>query len=463
MSDPAQVLTADAEVAWLSICEHLKKQLTQQSFTTWFSPLEPISLKGNVLTVRVPRKIFCEWIEGYYSKQLRNAIHYALNKNIEVNYVVNSKDKKKKKELVKIKSNNENNSTNRKIKPFRSNLNPQYCFSNFIEGDCNKFARAAAIAIAQNPGNNSFNPLLIYGGSGLGKTHLIQAIGNSAVKHSKSLRVLYATSEQFTSDFVQAIKLNRTDTFNRLYRSVDILLIDDVQFFLAKEKTQEEFFHTFNVLHQSGKQLVFSSDRSPHEFNGFDVRLTTRLQWGLVSELQTPDYETRMAILKDHAEKAGISLPDDVANYLSVNIKDNIRTLQGSLTHILAQASFLGKPITIKLARKTYQKFSNRIQYHITIDQIQNAVADDYDIPCDLLRSKTRKKYVVEARHVAMYLSTELTKSTLKTIGLQFGGRDHATVIHARETVNEKIKNDIQINEIIERIQRKLELLNSSY
>ena len=455
MSRPAQHLESDPNIAWRFIREYLQERLPRQSFLTWFNPVEPIALENNELSLRVPSRFYCDWIESHYSKHLNEAVISVLGGDVRVAYVVESNGKKIQ---IEDEKSEPQISIERKKKHFDSNLNSQYTFRNFIEGDCNRFARAAALAIADKPGETPFNPLMVYGGSGLGKTHLIQAIGNSIAEKKSHLRVLYVTSEQFTADFVTSIKLNQVTSFGKLYRSVDVLLLDDVQFFMAKEKTQEEFFHTFNTLHQGGKQLIFSSDRPPRELDGFDKRLVSRLQWGLVSELHIPDIETRMAILKDHAEKNRFEIPEDVIQFLATNIKDNVRSLQGALIHLLAQASLLGDPITLELAKRSMPNFINRPQLRLSIDRIQEIVADEFNIPSDLLRSKTRKRDIAEPRQIAMYLSTEYSKLTLKAIGLQFGGRDHTTVIHAREKISEKMKVNPNLQDTIEKLKRKIEL-----
>jgi len=461
MTEPARQLNTDPLTVWQIISENLEARLPRQSFLTWFKPIQPISFNDCELTLGVPSRFYFEWIESHYQSLLDISAFEAIGDKIKIVYQVDPNLKKTS--LLRQKANNSkgNGSVSQTIskssnKP--THLNESYRFSNFIEGDCNRFARAAAISLSESPGKTPFNPMMIYGKSGLGKTHLIQAIGNYIINYNPSQRVLYVTSEQFTTDFVNAIKSSRTDAFSRLYRSVDVLLLDDVQFFMSKDRTQEEFFHTFNSLHQKGKQLVFSSDRPPRDLVGFDERIVGRLQWGLVTELQKPDFETRMAILKGRAEENSIVLPDDVTQFLAANITDNVRTLQGALIHMIAQASLLGEPITVELARNVLKNFVNRPLKSISINQVQEIISEEMGIPTDLLRSKTRKKDIVEARQIAMYLSTELTTYTLKAIGLQFGGRDHSTVIHARESVNEKMKANKEFQKMVERIRQKVEL-----
>jgi chromosomal replication initiator protein len=457
MADPANQLQADPQLTWEMITARLQAELPRQSYLTWFKPIEALAFDGSILTLKIPSQFYFDWIESHYTNYLKRAVVDALGAEIQLAYEIKSNGK--------VPSSIEEPEQPRIITPaeprndtFEHHLNPRYRFDNFIEGDCNRFARAAAIAIANEPGKTSFNPLMIYGGSGLGKTHLLQAIGNSILEKNTAKKVVYVTSEQFTADFVKGIQSGKSDSFNRLYRSVDVLLLDDVQFFMAKGKTQEEFFHTFNHLHHAGKQLVFSSDHPPRSLQGFDERLVSRLQWGLVSEITMPEYETRMAILKRRAEEEKVILSDEIAHYLAIHVTDNIRSLQGALIHMLAQASLMGRKMDIDLAREVLRNLVTRTERILSVERILDIVAEEYAIPSDLLRSKTRKKEVAEARQIAMFLTTEFTRLTLKAIGLHFGGRDHATVIHARETINERNKSDNSFAEKIEQLRRKIEL-----
>ncbi len=459
MADPASSLGQDPKHLWQIITEKLREELPHQSFLTWFKPIKALSFDGRVLTLHIPSRFYYDWIEGHYNGHLKRAIKESLGGEIELAYSVDPERR-----TVSVDADAASIRA-RVIPPAQDRdrvsdnyLNPRYRFDNFIEGDCNRFARAAAMSLAEAPGKTPFNPLMIYGGSGLGKTHLMQAIGNHIVEHGRARKVLYVTSEQFTADFIKAIQSSRSDSFSRIYRKVDVLLLDDVQFFMAKDKTQEEFFHTFNSLHHAGKQLVFSSDRPPRELEGFNARLVSRLQWGLVSELRTPEYETRIAILKNRAGEAKIDLPDEVAHFLATHITDNVRSLQSALIHMLAQSTLIGRKISIDLARDVLKNLSNRPLQAVSVERIQDMVAKEFGIPSDLLRSKTRKKDVVQARQIAMFLSTEFTRLTLKAIGLHFGGRDHATVIHARETINEGVKSSRDMAEAVESLRHRIEL-----
>ena len=458
MTDPASLTSFDHFSVWELVSERLQAELPRQSYLTWFRPLEPLAFDGEMLTLQVPSQFYSEWIDSHYNQHLQRAAAHALGHKVALRFEVNSNGKKtdsrpRKEERVVPTVTNE-----RHRESFDSRLNANYRFTGFVEGDCNRFARAASLAVAEAPGRTAFNPLMVYGGSGLGKTHLMQAIGNAIIEQKSARRVLYVTSEQFTIDFVEAIKSGRSESFGKLYRSVDVLLLDDVQFLMTKEKTQEEFFHTFNYLHQAGKQLVFSSDRPPRDLEGFDSRLVSRLQWGLVTEITVPEYETRLAILRRRADLEEVKLPEDVAHFLALHVTDNVRTLESALINILAQSSLIKKEISIELARETIRNLISKTERTLTVERIQAIVAEEFKFPSDLMRAKTRKKEIAEARHVAMYLCTEHTRLTLKAIGLYFGGRDHATIIHARESVNERMKADTSFNEFVEGLRRKLEL-----
>jgi len=457
MTDPAPQFSEDHRTIWRLITEKLQEELPRQSFLTWFRPLEPLSFTDRVLLLKIPSRFYYDWIESHYSDHLRRAVLATFGEEIEVAYDIDSNRSAHNRNLTSETPKTVEYQSLKNLSE-KSRLNPHYRLNNFIEGDCNRFARAAAMSLAEAPGRTPFNPLLIYGGSGLGKTHLMQAIGNHILEKGVSGKVLYVTSEQFTTDFIKSIQSSRTESFSRIYRNVDVLLLDDVQFFMAKNKTQEEFFHTFNSLHQSGKQLVFSSDRSPCDLEGFDERLVSRLQWGLVAELRLPEYETRLAILKNFAISEKIELQDDIAHFLAIHVTDNVRSLQSVLIHMLAQSSLVGRFITMDLARDAVKNLGKHVVKEVTVDHILDIVARELNVPNDLLRSKTRKREVVIARQMSMFLATEFTRLTLKAIGLHFGGRDHATVIHARENIRNLISNDPVKAEIINNLRRKLEL-----
>jgi chromosomal replication initiator protein len=335
-------------------------------------------------------------------------------------------------------------------------LNPEYSFDNFVEGECNRLARSAGFAVANNPGGTAFNPLLIYGESGLGKTHLAQAIGIEIKDKFPDKTVLYVPANRFQTQFVEAIRNNTKNDFLHFYQMIDVLVIDDVHEFAGKEKTQDIFFHIFNHLHQSGKQLILTSDKAPVELQGLEQRLLSRFKWGLSADLQVPDFETRVAILEQKIYKDGILLPPEVIEYIATHITDNVRELEGALISLLAQSTLNKKEITLNLAKEMIDKLIKNTKREVSIDYIQKVVCNYFDVPVDSLQSKTRKREIVQARQVAMFFSKNLTKSSLATIGLQIGGKDHATVLHACKTVNNLIETDKQFKNQIDEIEKKL-------
>lgn len=345
-----------------------------------------------------------------------------------------------------------------KIPKHETNLNPRYKFDNFIKGEGNQLARAAAGAISDNPGGTSFNPFFVYGGVGLGKTHLIQSIGNTILEKFPDKKVIYLSSDSFTVEFVEAIQSNRVNEFSGFYRNMDVLIIDDIQFLIGKEKTQDLFFHIFNTLHQSRKQIILSSDKPPKELKGLDERLTSRFQWGLSADIQPPELEMRIAILKNKAEDYGMRVSTEILEFIAASITSNIRELEGCLIKLLANASLNSKEITIELAKKTVKEIATDRKINITIDDISKAVCQYLNIAENKIREKTRKKEIVLARQLAMYFSKELTKSSLKTIGLHFGGRDHSTVIHACSSIELMRNNDNYMRDLIDSIRNKIEL-----
>ena len=346
-----------------------------------------------------------------------------------------------------------------KRQSFDSNLNPRYTFDTFIRGESNKLAYAAAMAVANNPGGTRYNPLVIYGNVGLGKTHVIQAVGNAVVQKFSGARVLYTSSDRFTVEFVDAVQNDRVNEFQSLYRSIDVLIIDDVQFFAGKEKTQDIFFHSFNALRELGKQIILTCDRPPKELKDIDDRLLNRLQWGLTADIGAPDLETRIAILRHKAISDGIELPSEVIEFIATNVTTNIRELEGCLISLLATASLEGREPTIEVAKDVLRKVAKRSAPILSIESIQRSVAKKFNIEEELLRAKTRKQEVVQARQVAMYLAKELTNSSLKTIGLHFGGRDHSTVIHACQTVSDDMRHNSGLASKVEELRRQFELM----
>lgn len=445
-------MSLDCTTAWNECLSIIKDSINPQSFSTWFKPISPIKIEDKELTVQVPSQFFYEWLEGHYSPLISRAVTQVLGENASLTYsvIVNGNSEPlnlpslDKKRIIK--------------KPDKiSNLNERYLFDNFVEGPNNQFAKAAALAVAEAPGNTTFNPIVIYGGVGLGKTHLIQAIGNFALAEGNAQQVLYVDSEKFTIEFINSIKNHKTTEFSATYRNVDVLLVDDIQFFSNKERTQEEFFHTFNALYNAGKQIVLSSDRPPKDLVGVEERLISRFQWGLVADIQPPDLETRIAILQQKADENGINISGEIIEFIATKIKTNIRELEGALIRLLAYSSLRGQDITLALAKAVLRDLGLGKTKKILIEEIQRMVGEHFKIPDDLLRAKTRKKEIAYARQVAMYLSKELTKHSLKTIGLHFGGRDHTTVIHAIQTVEQLMRTDEAASKEIEALKQKIE------
>ncbi len=498
-----------AEDAWTKCLDVIRDNVSEQSFETWFSVIKPVSLETDhdltKLTIQLPSRFYYEWLEEHYFTLLRKTITRVLGSGGRLVY-----------DIVIEKNNDETGARGSHVilpahpanepqqqrpasrsdhqlddipgelfepslltggsnpeRPLRDNpfvmpsirkssiqsqLNPNNTFERFIEGDCNRLARSAAMAIAQQPGRTSFNPFLIYGGVGLGKTHLIQAIGNYARANNTVNSILYVSSEQFTTEFVQAIQYNRVNEFSLFYRQIDLLVIDDAQFFGGKEKTQEEFFHIFNALHQSGKQIVLSADRSPRDIDGIEERLLSRFQWGLSADMQQPDLETRIAILQRKAEDDGIAISQDIIEFVAHNIKSNIRELEGALIRLLAHSTLRKRELDVPMAREVLRDLIKETRISLTIDEIQAVVCEYLSIPVDLVCDKTRKREVVQARQIAMFFCKEMTQNSLKTIGLHFGGRDHSTVIHANQSVMNQIETDPKYKQMIDEIRDKIDL-----
>lgn len=458
-TDAAQSLSSP-ETIWQDVLGIIKEHINVRSYNTWFAPMNVVEIGDDFIEISVPNRFFCEWIDNHYSKLVQNAIAQTLGEAKKIQYIVENEriqnspyhaNDWRQSSAVISSSQSEISS------PYYTRINNGYTFNNFIVGDSNHFAYAASRAVADSPGKTNYNPLIIYGGTGLGKTHLIQAIGNYALQKYPGTKVFYASSETFTSHFINAIQQKQVSEFSAFYRSCDILLLDDIHFFSKKGKTQEEFFHTFNDLHQYGKQIILTSDRPINELFGLEERLISRFKWGLIVDVQPPDFETRLAILRNKCDESELSIPGDILEYLAVNLKDNVRELEGALTKIMAQVTFTSAEPTMELARSVVSEIAKPDKTILTIDMIMEYTAKIFNLPIDQLRAKTRKKDVVIARQTAMYISKQLTDHSLITIGLHFGGRDHSTVIHALENVNKRIKNDPAFKQQIESMKKHLE------
>ena len=475
-------MSKNLEKVWSNCLEVIKDNVPLQAFKTWFAPIKAVKLKSNILTIQVPSQFFYECLEEHYIELLKKTIRIEIGPDAKLEYSIIMENNKNSSNpyTVKIPTTDKRAIKNRPVampldissNPIRnpfiipglrkvnvdSNLNPNYSFENFVEGDCNRLARSAGYAVAEKPGGTAFNPLLIYGGVGLGKTHLSHAIGISIKNRFPNKTVLYVSSEKFTHQFIDSVKNNNTNDFIHFYQMIDVLLIDDVQFFAGKEKTQDVFFHIFNHLHQTGKQLVLTSDKPPVELQGMEQRLLSRFKWGLSADLQVPDLETRIAILQKKMYQDGIELPKEVIEYLAYSISTNFRELEGALISLIAQSSLNKKSITLDLAKQMIDKFVKNTAREVSIEYIQKVVCDYFDLPIELMKSKTRKREVVQARQIAMYFSKKMTKSSLANIGMHCGGKDHATVLHACRTVNNLADTDKTFRRYLDDLEKKLSL-----
>ncbi|MFO7799315.1 MAG: chromosomal replication initiator protein DnaA [Rhodohalobacter sp.] len=476
--------TLTAESAWSECLEIIQDNISYQKYKSWFEPIKPVKLENDTLTIQVPSQFWYEWLEEHYYNMLRSTIAKILGDKgkLEYSVLVEKSDRMEDNRSVRLPQRPSPPNNSQQVNTFsdyhpgkienpfvipgikkaniESNLNSNYVFERYIEGDCNRLARSAAMAIAENPGKNSFNPLFVYGGTGLGKTHLIQSIGNKIKRDfGDEFAVMYVSSETFTNEFVQAIRNNRASEFTTYYRNIDVLIVDDIQFFSGKEKTQEEFFHIFNALHQDGKQIILSSDRAPKDIPDIEDRLISRFSWGLSADLQIPEYETRFAILERKANDNGITLDPNILEFIAHNFKSNVRDLEGAIIKLLATASLKNvDEIDLTLAKNVLKDMVKSSHTQISIESIQNYVCEHFGIDTNKVREKTRKQEIVEARQIAMFLSKKYTKSSLKTIGLQFGGRDHSTVIHAISTVEERLSTSPKHKRILNELEQRIEV-----
>jgi len=455
----------DPTSVWKTCLNKIKENVTLMTYNTWFLPIKPLELQDSTLRVQLPSQFFWEWIDEHYNSLINKTIHEVIGPAAKLSYII--AEDKSDSELTESENGAKQGNVTLQEKPkpkqnFESYLNSRYTFDNFVKGEGNQLARAAAGAISDDPGGTSFNPFFVYGGVGLGKTHLIQAVGNEILKNHPGKKVIYLSSDIFTVEFVDAIQSNKVNEFSSFYRSMDVLIIDDIQFLIGKEKTQDLFFHIFNTLHQSRKQIILSSDKPPKDLKGLDARLTSRFQWGLTADIQPPELETRIAILKNKTESYGMIVSNEILDYIASNITSNIRELEGCLIKLLANASLNSKEITFELAKKTVKEIAtNRKANNVTIETITKNVCEMLGVAENKIRDKTRKKEVVLARQVAMYLSKELTKSSLKTIGLHFGGRDHSTVIHSCTSVERAKVEDNALRDLIDNLKNQIELSSS--
>src|ERR1700753_581090 len=431
-----------------------------QHYKTWFEPIKPVELRNNVLVIQVPSQFFYEYLEEHYVNLLAKTLRRILGKDAMLEYriMVDSGNHQNKPLTMDVPAHGYKTFSNNEMDFPLIIHNPVYTFDSFVEGDCNRVARRAGKTVAEKPGANSFNPLVIYGGVGLGKTHLAQAIGNEVKRLHQNKGVLYLSSEMFINQFQDHSRNNAINDFIHFYQMVDVLIIDDVQFFSRAEKSQDAFFAIFNHLHQSGKQLILSSDKPPKDLDGLQERLLSRFRWGLSADLQVPDYETRIDILERKMKNDGLDMPKEVVKYLAYNINSNVRELEGALISLLAQSSLNKREIDLELAKKVLRNFVKTSSKEITIETIQRMVCDYFAVPYDKLLQKTRKREIVQARQITMYLTKAFTKNSLKTIGEHFGGRDHTTVIPSRQTVKDLMDTDSLFRENVMELQQKVQL-----
>ncbi|MEM8999926.1 MAG: chromosomal replication initiator protein DnaA [Bacteroidota bacterium] len=472
-------MSVTADSVWNNCLVFIKDNIQPQAFKTWFEPIVPIRLSDSALSIQVPSKFFYEWLEEHYVKLLKVSLTKELGDNAKLVYIIKMENKYGNNEpfTEKIPSANRSamapqeldvpvTSKNPELKnPFvipgirnikiESQLNPSYNFENFLEGDSNRLARSAGMAVANKPGGTSFNPLLVFGGVGLGKTHLAHAIGVEIKDKYPEKTVLYISAEKFTQQYIESVKKNTRNDFIHFYQLIDTLIIDDVQFLSGKSGTQDVFFHIFNHLHQNGKQVILTSDKAPVDMQDIEQRLLSRFKWGLSAELQSPDYETRVSILKNKLYRDGVEMPEEIIDHVAKNIKTNIRELEGAIISLIAQSSFNKREVTLELAQQVVEKFVKNTKREVSIDYIQKVVSDYFEMDVATLQSKTRKRHIVQARQLAMFFAKKFTKASLASIGSQIGKRDHATVLHACKTVDNLAETDKQFRKYIEDLNKK--------
>jgi chromosomal replication initiator protein len=474
-----------ADELWSRCLSVIKDNVPVQNFKTWFEPIVPIKLENDILTIQVPSQFFYEWLEEHYIVLIRKTIRKELGPSgrLEYSVIMDSNYDNSIPYSVNYPTTNRKDTINKSMSmpldlnkgksrdipnPFiipglkkikvDSQLVDSLSFENYIEGDCNRLARSAGWAIAENPGKTAFNPLLIYSQVGLGKTHLAHAIGLQVKQNDPNKIVLYVKTDQFINQFIDSVRNNNQNDFVHFYQMIDVLIMDDIEFLANKEKTQDVFFHIFNHLHQNNKQLVLTCDKPPVELKGLEPRLLSRFKWGLAADLQMPDLETRIAILQKKLYKDGIQMPYEVIEYIAYSITTSIREMEGALISILAQSTLNKKAITLELAKQMIDTFVKSANREISIDFIQKVVCDYFSIALETINSKTRKREIVQARQLAMYFSKKHTKNSLATIGLHCGNKDHATVLHACRTVHNLTETDKQFRVYVDDIDKKLKL-----
>lgn len=471
-----------AQSVWENCLSFIKDNIQEQAYKTWFEPIKSVELTDNALYIQVPSKFFYEWLEEHYVKLLKVALTKELGKGAKLLYKIKMENTYGNKQpfMEQLPSTERTAMKTQEVDaPFKnmnpelknpfvipgirnlkieSQLNPNYSFDNFLEGESNRLARSAGMAVANKPGGTSFNPFLIFGGVGLGKTHLAHAIGVEIKDRYPEKTVLYISAEVFTQQYIDSVRKNTRNDFIHFYQLMDVLIIDDVQFFSGKSGTQDVFFHIFNYLHQNGKQVILTSDKAPVDMQDIEQRLLSRFKWGLSAELHQPDYDTRVSILQNILFRDGMDMPEEIVEYVARNIKSNVRELEGAIISLIAQSSFNKKEITLDLAKTVVDKFVKNVKREISIDFIQKVVSEYFQLDVNTLQSKTRKRDIVQARQLAMFFAKKFTKASLASIGSQIGDRDHATVLHACKTVDNLLTTDKQFRKYVDDINKKLTL-----
>ncbi|GIN59645.1 chromosomal replication initiator protein DnaA [Lederbergia ruris] len=437
---------------WDQVLLSIEKKVSKPSFDTWLRLTKAHKLQGDTMIVTAPNEFARDWLEGHYTELLAGLLYEIIGEELHVKFIIPPDQEEEEKKAPAIQKVEKKES----VDVYQNMLNPKYTFETFVIGAGNRFAHAASLAVAEAPAK-AYNPLFIYGGVGMGKTHLMHAIGHYIVEHKPDAKVVYLSSEKFTNEFINAIRDNKAVDFRNKYRSVDILLIDDIQFLAGKESTQEEFFHTFNTLHEESKQIVIASDRPPKEIPTLEDRLRSRFEWGLITDITPPDLETRIAILRKKAKADGLDIPNEVMLYIANQIDTNIRELEGALIRVVAFSSLINKDINADLAAEALKSIiPGAKQKEITILDIQKIIGAEYNVKLEDFKAKKRTKSIAFPRQIAMYLSRELTDFSLPKIGEEFGGRDHTTVIHAHEKISKLIETDSNFKSKLEEIQASL-------
>lgn len=446
-------MESDLRELWQKTLNIIKSEMSEVSFNTWIKSCEPISISSDTIKISVPNSFTQDILDKRYKDLVANSIKATCSKLYKIEFLITSDIQSDESKKDNIKENKKSIIVNDEMS---TTLNPKYTFDSFVIGNSNRFAHAASLAVAEAPAK-AYNPLFIYGGVGLGKTHLMHAIGHYILQNNPNSKVVYVSSEKFTNELINSIKDDKNEEFRNKYRNVDILLIDDIQFIAGKERTQEEFFHTFNTLHDANKQIILSSDRPPKEIPTLEDRLRSRFEWGLIADIQIPDFETRMAILKKKADVEGLNVSNEVMVYIASKIKSNIRELEGALIRIVAYSSLTNREITVDLATEALKDIISKKQgKNITINLIQDIVSSYFNLRVEDLKSQRRTRNVAYPRQIAMYLSRKLTDMSLPKIGEEFGGRDHTTVIHAYEKISDNLNKDESLQHTIDDITKKL-------